>query len=506
MALHGKTVAVIIPALNEAPSIDLVLKNLPSWIDTVIVADNGSTDNTAAIARANGAIVVFQPKRGYGAACLSALETLAPFPPDVVLFIDADFSDNPHDALKIAEPVCLGMYDTVLGSRTLGKREKGALTPQQLVGNALATRLIQLIWNTKYSDLGPFRAIQWSVLQRLNMCDATWGWTVEMQIKIAAKGLRFLEVPVEYRNRIGKSKISGTVSGTIKAGYKILTTIGKYGKLPLLALFSTLAMAIGVLLLCTATNQRQTAPIFWLASTTLWAVLVYCIRTTILSKKIRTAIVYTALLGNILAMFMWGILSTDIHRYMWDGHVLKNQVSPYLYAPNSPVLQPLHTNTLPAAITYKELPTIYPPVAQAWFAVSSYIGTSWWGWKIPTLLCLLGSCVAVFRLVRIRQGLASSFLMYITAPILLLHGTVDAHLDVIMLFYVLSALVLLEGKQQWWGYIFCGALLGMAIGTKLYAITFIALDSTGQGFYVHYVDVFGWGSIVNCSIRAVLGQ
>ena len=216
----------VIPAWNEAASIGTVLARLPSPpVRRVVVADNGSTDETAAIARAHGAVVVFEPRRGYGAACLRALEALRADPPEVVLFLDADGSDDPTEAAQILDPILRDHADLVIGSRVRGRREPGALAPHARFGNWLATRLLQWLYGARYTDLGPFRAIRYEALQALGMKDRDFGWTVEMQIKAARRGVRHTEVPVRYRKRVGRSKISGTILGLARAGMKILGTI-----------------------------------------------------------------------------------------------------------------------------------------------------------------------------------------------------------------------------------------------------------------------------------------
>jgi len=221
-------VDVVIPALDEADSIGLVLDSLPRpLIRSAVVCDNGSRDRTAEIARAHGAVVVNEPRRGYGSACLRALRALEPDPPDIVLFMDADRSDDPADAASVLEPIFRGRADLVIGSRVLGERERGALTPQARAGNWVATRLIRALYGVRATDLGPFRAIRWAALAELGMRDPDFGWTVEMQVKAARRGLRYEEVPVRYRKRIGRSKISGTLSGAVAAGVKILGTIAR---------------------------------------------------------------------------------------------------------------------------------------------------------------------------------------------------------------------------------------------------------------------------------------
>jgi glycosyltransferase involved in cell wall biosynthesis len=227
-------VVVVIPALNEEESLPLVLRDLPP-IERVIVVDNGSTDATARVAAEEGAQVVGEPERGYGAACLRGLAAIEEFvdrggsPPRVVAFADADYSDHVDRLPELVAPIESGAADFVLGSRLLGHREPGAMTPQSLFGNRLACFLMRHLFGGRYTDLGPFRAIDYLSLRRLGMVDRNFGWTVEMQIKALRHGLRIVEIPVPYRRRIGRSKISGTLVGTIRAGWKILYLIGKYG-------------------------------------------------------------------------------------------------------------------------------------------------------------------------------------------------------------------------------------------------------------------------------------
>lgn len=220
-------IAVVIPALDEEPSIGRVLSEIDrDFVDEVIVGDNGSRDRTAEVARARGARVVTVQERGYGAACAGALAELSP-EVDVVVFVDADGSDDPAELPKLLGPIARDEADLVIGSRALGQVDPGALSPQQRFGNWLATRLIRLLYGHRYTDLGPFRAIRRDLLDRIQMRDRRYGWTVEMQIRALQLGARVVEVPVRYRKRTGRSKISGTVSGVVKAGWWILYTIFK---------------------------------------------------------------------------------------------------------------------------------------------------------------------------------------------------------------------------------------------------------------------------------------
>jgi glycosyltransferase involved in cell wall biosynthesis len=222
-------IAVIIPAYNEAPSIAKVVNAIPKEINAlVIVVNNGSTDNTVEEAEHAGAIVLNEPRKGYGWACLKGITYAYDQHAEILVFMDGDFSDHPNEMIQLIAPIETGKMDFVLGSRVLGERERGSLTPQQVFGNWLATRMIRIFYGVKFSDLGPFRAIHANALKSLNMSDKTYGWTIEMQIKAAKKKLRFCEIPVSYRKRIGVSKVSGTIKGTVLAGIKIIWAVFKY--------------------------------------------------------------------------------------------------------------------------------------------------------------------------------------------------------------------------------------------------------------------------------------
>lgn len=221
-------VDVVIPAFNEAEAIESVIVEIPKeLVRNIVVVDNNSTDQTAENARRAGAIVQQESRQGYGAACLKGLAYLQSSnpQPDIVVFVDADHSDYPEEMDKLVEPIKRGEVEMVIGSRSLGNREKGAMMPQQIFGNWLATSMMRWLYGANFTDLGPFRAISWKALEQIQMKDQDFGWTVEMQVKVLKHKLPYSEVPVRYRKRIGVSKITGTIKGTVMAGYKIITTI-----------------------------------------------------------------------------------------------------------------------------------------------------------------------------------------------------------------------------------------------------------------------------------------
>lgn len=221
-------IGVIIPAFNEEQSIGLVINAIPEELSKiVVVGNNGSTDQTAAVARKAGAIVVDESRKGYGNACLAGMAYLKTLetPPEIVVFLDGDFSDFPGEMTNLIRPIAENEVDLVIGSRVLGNRENGALLAHQRFGNWLAVTMLKWLYGYRFTDLGPFRAIRYDRLMQLDMQDRNFGWTVEMQVKAAKHGLKCTEVPVSYRKRVGTSKVSGTIKGSVMAGYKIIGTI-----------------------------------------------------------------------------------------------------------------------------------------------------------------------------------------------------------------------------------------------------------------------------------------
>ena len=225
-------IKVIIPAYNEEASIPLVIKDIPSIVDEIIVVSNNSTDNTEANAKQAGATVLIEKQKGYGYACLKGMDYVANFKksehPDIIVFLDGDYSDYPEELTKIVQPILEDDVDFVVGARVKEFREDGSMTGPQIFGNWLATKLMRLLFKSTFTDLGPFRAIKYEKLLDLKMEDKTYGWTVEMQLKALKQKLSYREIPVKYKNRIGVSKVSGTIKGAIFAGVKILGWIFKY--------------------------------------------------------------------------------------------------------------------------------------------------------------------------------------------------------------------------------------------------------------------------------------
>ena len=223
-------IKVIIPAYNEEKAIAKVIAEIPSNVDEIIVVSNNSTDKTEQVAKNAGATVLSENRKGYGFACLKGMEYISKLEvkPDIIVFLDGDYSDYPQELTKLIEPIINQNIDFVIGARVASLRESGSMTPQQVFGNWLATFLMKVFFGAKFTDLGPFRAIKYDKLLQLRMEDKTYGWTVEMQLKVLKQKMTYVEIPVRYKNRIGVSKVSGTVKGTIMAGIKIIGWIVKY--------------------------------------------------------------------------------------------------------------------------------------------------------------------------------------------------------------------------------------------------------------------------------------
>ena len=224
------TIKVIIPAFNEEKSIAKVITEIPDFVEEIVVVNNNSTDQTVQVATKAGASVLTEKSKGYGYACLKGIDYLSQKDktPDILVFLDGDFSDFPQELTKVIQPIIDGRVDFVVGARVKELRASGSLTPQQVFGNWLACFLMKILYQSSFTDLGPFRAIRWETLENLKMSDKTYGWTIEMQLKVLRQKISYQEVPVSYKKRIGVSKVSGTVKGTIFAGMKIIGWIFKH--------------------------------------------------------------------------------------------------------------------------------------------------------------------------------------------------------------------------------------------------------------------------------------
>ena len=224
------TIKVIIPAFNEEKSIAKVIAEIPDFVEEIVVVNNNSTDQTAQVATKAGASVLTEKSKGYGYACLKGIDYLSQKDktPDILVFLDGDFSDFPQELTKVIQPIIDGSVDFVVGARVKELRASGSLTPQQVFGNWLACFLMKILYQSSFTDLGPFRAIRWEALENIKMSDKTYGWTIEMQLKVLRQKISYQEVPVSYKKRIGVSKVSGTVKGTIFAGVKIIGWIFKH--------------------------------------------------------------------------------------------------------------------------------------------------------------------------------------------------------------------------------------------------------------------------------------
>lgn len=226
--IDEKTIGVIIPMLNEERSIQKVFDDIPAFVDWIVTVDNGSRDRSAEVARSKGAIVLSESRRGYGWACMKGIEFLRGRQCDIIAFMDGDYSDHPEELPLLIDPIIQHHYDLAVGSRVTGMREDGALPFHSLFGNRLAGFLINVFWKARFTDLGPFRVITREAIEKMNLREMKYGWTVDMQIVAAKMKLKCTEIPVRYRKRIGKSKVTGTVKGTVLASITILSTIFRH--------------------------------------------------------------------------------------------------------------------------------------------------------------------------------------------------------------------------------------------------------------------------------------
>ena len=355
-------IVVVIPALDEEPAIGDVVRSIPPAVHEVIVVDNGSRDRTAEVARAAGATVVAEPRRGYGQACLTGIA--AARDADVIVFLDGDRSDEPGQLTDVVAPILEGRADLVIGSRSRGRRAPGAQPWHAVLGTRLCVALMNLLTGARATDLGPFRAISAAALRRLDMRDRNYGWTVEMQVKAARTGLRVVEVPVDYRPRVGKSKVSGTVRGTIGAGTKIIATIlGHAGAMPALVLAGLVLTAC---VLAWAFSPPPPSRIAWHLASFGLAFAAYLIALSAsrgVSRRGLLACLGAAFIWRVVLVAAPPLLSNDINRYVWEGRVQVHGGNPYRWSdrPESPRWSPLRDEVY-EGLNHKDYTAVYPPL------------------------------------------------------------------------------------------------------------------------------------------------
>ncbi len=419
-----QSVFVIIPALNEEKTILRVINDLKSnGLTEICVVDNGSQDETATTALAAGAQVIREDKRGYGQACWSGMQTIPEFC-EWILFCDGDGSDNLSQLSQFWDVTA--ETDFILGNRRATPEGRAFLTPVQNFGNGLATFLIYIGWGYQYQDLGPLRLIRRADLEQLQMGDRSFGWTVEMQVKAVENGLRIKEIPVNYRRRQGgKSKISGTIMGSFRAGHIILTTLGqlywqKISKTPFMLWLSSFLLILGTILALPYGNfqERGMIPHFWLGI-----------------GIMGLGFIFSWSLSSVTVLWFWGITlitrllmlgmypADDIWRYLWEGYIQHFGFSPYEFAPNSAELMPYRTDWW-ELINTKETSAIYPPLTQLGFWGLTFISPSVWVFKASFVLADLAICWQLSR----RWGYTQT-LIYAWNPLIIYSFAGGGHYD-----------------------------------------------------------------------------
>ncbi len=467
-------IVVVIPALDEEQAIGDVVRGVTPLVHEVIVVDNGSRDRTAEVARAAGASVVAEPRRGYGQACLAGIA--AAHDADVIVFLDGDKSDEPGQLTQIVAPILEGRADLVIGSRSLGRRAPGAQPWHAVLGTRLSVELMNLLSGSRATDLGPFRAISAEALRRLDMRDRNYGWTVEMQVKAARAGLRVVEVPVDYRPRVGKSKVSGTVRGTVGAGTKIVLTILRYS-LPGLVLPREddrggppvpgscqpqpiragshhavgIAAAGLVLTACVLSWVLRPAPasrIGWhLASFGLAfaAYLAALAASRGLSRRGLLACLGVALAWRALLVAAPPLLSNDINRYVWEGRVQVHGGNPYRWSdrPESPRWAPLRDDVY-EGLNHKDYTAVYPPLFVLATRAVVRVHDSFTAMKAFLVLCELLTLGLLARLLLHRALPLERLLILAWSPLALVEIAGSGHNEAFGVLWMTLALLALD--------------------------------------------------------------
>jgi hypothetical protein len=440
------SIVVIIPALDEEQAIGHVVRAIPAAVREVIVVDNGSRDRTADVARAAGATVVAEPRRGYGQACLTGIAAAADA--DIIVFLDGDRSDEPGQLTEVVAPIAEGRAELVVGSRSLGRRAPGAQPWHAVLGTRLCVGLMNLLAGARATDLGPFRAISREALRRLDMRDRNYGWTVEMQVKAARAGMRVVEVPVDYRPRVGKSKVSGTVRGTIGAGTKIVATILRYALPANPVVLGAAGLALTACVFAWAWCAPPPSRIGWhLACFGLAfaAYLVALLASRGVSRRGLLVCLAAAVAWRALLVAAPPLLSNDINRYVWEGRVQQHGGNPYRWSdrPESPRWTPLRDDVY-AGLNHKDYTAIYPPLFVLATRGVVLVHDSFTAMKAFLVLCELLT-LGLLALVLLHRGLPLERLLILAwSPLALVEIAGSGHNEAFGMLWLTLAVVALD--------------------------------------------------------------
>jgi hypothetical protein len=442
-------IGVVIPALDEEQAIGLVVREVRPLVAEVVVVDNGSRDRTVEVAREAGARVVAEPRRGYGQACLTGIAALGDAA-DVIVFLDGDYSDHPAQLSDLVAPISSGRADLVIGSRTLGRAGQGSHPWHAVAGTRFCVALMNLLIGTRASDLGPFRAITRTALAALDMRDRNYGWTVEMQIKARRGGLRVTEVPVDYRARIGRSKVSGTVTGTVRAAAKILGTIVRYAVAPMRRAL-VLGLCALVLSACVAAWARagdQTVNVQRFLATYALAFVAYLAAVHgsggLGSRGLRI-VLGLAVLWRIVLVFAPPLLSDDVYRYVWEGRIQLHGGNPYVWEdrPEGARWAPLRDDVW-RGVSHKYYSALYPPAWQMAARAVVWLHDSVTAMKAFLVACEIGALAMLGWILR-RRGLPPERILVMAwSPLALVEVAGSGHNDAFAILLTVAALAALE--------------------------------------------------------------
>ena len=444
--MSAARIVVVIPALDEEQAIGDVVRGVPPVVHEVVVVDNGSRDRTAEVARAAGATVVAEPRRGYGQACLTGIAAAGDA--DVVVFLDGDRSDEPGQLTEIVAPILEGRADLVIGSRSLGRRARGAQPWHAILGTRLCVELMNLLTGARATDLGPFRAISAEALRRLDMRDRNYGWTVEMQVKAARAGLRVVEVPVDYRPRVGKSKVSGTVRGTFGAGTKIIATILRYALPGNAVLLAAAGAVLTACVLSWAWSAPPASRIAWHLASFGLAFAAYLIALAAsqgVSRRALVACLAAALVWRVVLVAAPPLLSNDINRYVWEGRVQVHGGNPYRWSdrPESKHWVPLRDGVY-EGLNHKDYTAIYPPLFVLATRAVVRVHDSFTAMKAFLVLCEMLTLGLLARLLRHRRLPLERLLILAWSPLALVEIAGSGHNEAFGMLWLTLALLALD--------------------------------------------------------------